>query len=112
MARYDYKCPQCETTFEVEHPMSERPEVRCPTCGSVATQVFGTAGIVFKGSGFYNTDQRHGTGSTQATGPSTQKKESPSEGTGTKTESSSEGTGTKTETKPSTTSDSSAKKAD
>lgn len=75
MARYDYKCPNCETTFEVEHPMSEHPEVRCPECGSVANQVFGTAGIVFKGSGFYNTDQRKGSTSAQS---APQKKESDS----------------------------------
>ena len=42
MARYDYKCPSCGSTFEVEHPM----------------RVFETSGIVFKGSGFYNTDQK------------------------------------------------------
>ncbi len=58
MARYDYQCPACGTQFEVEHPMSERPEVTCPTCGAVAQQMFGTSGIVFKGHGFYNTDQR------------------------------------------------------
>lgn len=58
MARYDYQCPSCGTQFEVEHPMAEHPEITCPTCGSVAQQVFGTSGIVFKGSGFYNTDQR------------------------------------------------------
>ncbi len=58
MARYDYKCPVCETIFEVEHPMSERPVITCPTCGEVAQRVFEASGIVFKGHGFYNTDQR------------------------------------------------------
>lgn len=47
--------------------MSERPEVHCPTCGAVAQQVFGASGIVFKGSGFYNTDQRGAKGATSAT---------------------------------------------
>lgn len=67
MARYDYKCTSCETVFEVEHPMSERPEVKCPECGQPAERVFGTNGIVFKGSGFYNTDQRGGGSCTEAT---------------------------------------------
>ena len=58
MARYDYKCPKCDIVFEIEHPMGEHPEVRCPECGGIANQVFGASGIVFKGSGFYNTDQR------------------------------------------------------
>ena len=58
MARYDYHCPACGNDFEAEHPMSEHPEVTCPLCGTKAEQVFGTSGIVFKGHGFYNTDQR------------------------------------------------------
>ena len=58
MARYDYQCPNCGTRFEVEHPMSARPKVTCPRCGQEAKHVFETSGIVFKGSGFYNTDQR------------------------------------------------------
>jgi putative FmdB family regulatory protein len=58
MARYDYRCTSCDTTFEVEHHMGEHPEITCPKCGSKAEQVFSTSGIVFSGSGFYNTDQR------------------------------------------------------
>ncbi len=58
MARYDYHCPGCGATFEVEHPMSAHPTVSCPSCGREAERVFDPSGIVFKGSGFYNTDQR------------------------------------------------------
>ena len=58
MARYDYACPACGERFEVEHPMAERPEILCPVCGERAEQVFSTSGIVFHGSGFYNTDMR------------------------------------------------------
>lgn len=65
MARYDYHCPDCGTTFEVEHPMGAHPEVMCPSCGHAAEHVFDPSGIVFKGSGFYNTDQRDN-GSTSA----------------------------------------------
>ena len=67
MARYDYRCPKCSTQFEVEHPMSEHPQVTCPSCGAIASQVFGASSIVFKGSGFYNTDQRGSSSSTSAT---------------------------------------------
>ena len=62
MARYDYRCPACDITFEVEHPMTAHPTVRCPSCGGEAQRVFEASGISFKGSGFYNTDQR-GSGS-------------------------------------------------
>ncbi len=58
MARYDYRCPACGAIFEVEHPMGERPAVDCPSCGHGAERVFDPSGIVFKGSGFYNTAQR------------------------------------------------------
>ena len=58
MARYNYHCPACGAKFEVEHPMAEHPVVTCPECGEVAQQTFAASGIVFKGSGFYNTDQR------------------------------------------------------
>lgn len=67
MARYDYKCTSCDKVFEVEHPMSERPHITCPNCGADAERVFEPSGISFKGSGFYNTDQRGGSSSTAAT---------------------------------------------
>ena len=38
--------------------MSAHPKVSCPSCGHEAERVFDPSGIVFKGSGFYNTDQR------------------------------------------------------
>lgn len=68
MARYDYRCTSCDKVFEVEHPMGETPEVKCPECGGECERVFGTNGIVFKGSGFYNTDQRGSSSATPATG--------------------------------------------
>lgn len=67
MARYDYRCTSCGTVFEVEHGMTERPAVSCPACGGDAEKVFSPSGIEFKGSGFYNTDQRGGSSSTAAT---------------------------------------------
>ena len=67
MARYDYRCTLCGAVFEVEHAMTERPEVSCPTCGAPAEKVFSASGIKFVGSGFYNTDQRGGGSSTAAT---------------------------------------------
>ena len=85
MARYDYHCPSCGLTFEVEHPMSERPKISCPDCGSEANQVFGASGIVFKGSGFYNTDQRKGaTSSTPSTSKPAQAESSGSKSSGSK----------------------------
>lgn len=67
MARYDYRCTSCGNVFEVEHGMTEHPEVSCPSCGAAAEKVFNASGIEFKGSGFYNTDQRGGNSATSAT---------------------------------------------
>ena len=58
MARYDYRCTKCGTTFEVEPPMSAHPKVTCPSCGASAERVFEPYGIKFVGNGYYNTDQR------------------------------------------------------
>lgn len=58
MPRYDYHCPGCDLTFEVEHGMREKVEPLCPRCGEPAQRVFSAAGMVLKGSGFYNTDNR------------------------------------------------------
>ena len=56
MPTYAYRCPAGHD-FEKFHGMNERPRVKCPTCGKVASrQISGGAGLVFKGSGFYITD--------------------------------------------------------
>ena len=89
MARYDYKCPKCDIVFEIEHPMGEHPEVRCPECGGIANQVFGASGIVFKGSGFYNTDQRPGSHKASTAAPTAKKESTSSESKGSSDSSSS-----------------------
>ena len=43
MARYDYRCTSCGNVFEVEHGMTERPEVSCPTCGRTRIDLIGLA---------------------------------------------------------------------
>ena len=43
-----------------------RDTLRCPVCGAPAERHFGSSGIVFKGSGFYNTDQRDKKGPSSA----------------------------------------------
>lgn len=32
MPRYDYKCLQCEHIYEIEHKITEDPEIMCPKC--------------------------------------------------------------------------------
>ncbi len=52
--------------FEVEHPMSES-RGRMPQLRRPGIKTFSASGIKFEGSGFYNTDQRSGGSSTNAT---------------------------------------------
>lgn len=60
MPTYDYRCTECEHTFELFHSMKDKPKRKCPACGKNALErLIGTgAGVLFKGSGFYETDYR------------------------------------------------------
>ena len=57
MPTYDYKCPKCGTVFERVQKITSSPKSRCPKCGATAQRLMsGGHGLVFKGSGFYETD--------------------------------------------------------
>ena len=59
MPTYDYKCKDCGHHFEAFHSMSADPLTECPECEGVVERQIGTgAGVIFKGSGFYETDYR------------------------------------------------------
>ena len=60
MPTYDYVCDHCGHTFEEMQSFKDDPLKTCPKCGTDALRrLFGTgAAILFKGSGFYETDYR------------------------------------------------------
>ena len=60
MPTYDYKCRACENRWEEFQPITAKATETCPECGKKkAERVIGAgAGILFKGSGFYQTDYR------------------------------------------------------
>ena len=59
MPTYDYECSACEYQFEKFQSMTEKPIAKCPKCGGKTRRLIGAgAGILFKGSGFYQTDYR------------------------------------------------------
>ena len=60
MPTYDYVCNACQHEFELFQGIKENPKRKCPECGKLKLRrLFGTgAAIVFKGSGFYQTDYR------------------------------------------------------
>jgi putative FmdB family regulatory protein len=60
MPTYEYVCEKCGHRFERFQAITARPIRKCPECGqSGAKRLIGVgAGIIFKGSGFYETDYR------------------------------------------------------
>lgn len=61
MPTYDYQCLKCGHRFEVFQSMKDDRLTDCPleTCDGNVKRLLGTgAGIIFKGSGFYETDYR------------------------------------------------------
>ena len=60
MPTYEYICDSCKHQFEQFQSIKARPIRKCPECGKLsAKRLIGAgAGIIFKGSGFYQTDYR------------------------------------------------------
>jgi putative FmdB family regulatory protein len=67
MPIYLYQCDTCGLRFERLQHMSEEPLRECPECGGDVHRVIQPVGIIFKGSGFYVTDNRQGSSSTLST---------------------------------------------
>lgn len=61
MPTYEYECLKCNHRFEVMQSITDEPLRVCPECGGkVRRLIHGGMGIIFKGSGFYSTDNRNG----------------------------------------------------
>jgi putative FmdB family regulatory protein len=59
MPTYEYECQKCEHRFERFQSITAAPVQRCPQCKGKVKRLLGTgAGVIFKGSGFYQTDYR------------------------------------------------------
>ncbi len=88
MPNYDYKCEKCEHVFEVFQSMKDDKLTDCqqPDCNGTVKRLLGTgAGLIFKGSGFYETDYRSDSykagekKASEAAKPKTEKKENSSD---------------------------------
>lgn len=58
MPTYEYTCTDCGHDLEVFQKFSDDPLTVCPDCNGHLRKVFSPVGVVFKGSGFYATDNR------------------------------------------------------
>ena len=97
MPTYQYVCtnPEGKHEFEVVQSFSDPAVATCPECGAPVRKVYGSVGVVFKGSGFYRTDSRKAESSSTAAAPAAAKESSSSkDSSSTSTSSSSSSTST------------------
>ena len=78
MPTYEYECQKCRYQFEQVQSIKAQPLKTCPKCGKRVKRLVGAgAGLLFKGSGFYQTDYRsksYSDGAKKETGEATPKK--------------------------------------
>jgi putative FmdB family regulatory protein len=84
MPTYEYQCDACEHNFDEFQSMKDEPLKVCPQCGKKKLRrLFGTgAAVLFKGSGFYQTDYRSESYKSGAKAEETAKPEKKSDGGG------------------------------
>lgn len=57
---YDYWCPDCDITQEVQHGMTEEPEIKCPKCGSIMKKLIsGGSGFIMRTGGTRGSVQKY-----------------------------------------------------
>ena len=62
MPTYQYACTACGHRLEAVQSFSDDALTECPECAGKLRKLFGSVGVVFKGSGFYRTDSRSESG--------------------------------------------------
>ena len=70
MPTYAYRCRDCGHAFDAVQSFTDDALTQCPECDGVLRKQYGSVGVSFKGSGFYRTDSRSGTGGTGSSGGS------------------------------------------
>jgi putative FmdB family regulatory protein len=58
MPTYQYRCTACDRELEVVQKFTDDALTVCPECSGALRKVYNAVGVVFKGSGFYATDNR------------------------------------------------------
>ncbi len=77
MPTYSYECVKCHHITDVFHAISATIRVKCEKCNGRCERLIGTgAGIIFKGSGFYETDYKKKSGAPSGSVSSEKKTES------------------------------------
>ncbi len=88
MPTYQYRCTSCDRELEVVQKFTDDALTDCPECDGNLRKVFNAVGVVFKGSGFYATDNRpKGKAGTAKSGDKSEKSSEKSEKSGEKSSS-------------------------
>ncbi|MEL4358626.1 MULTISPECIES: FmdB family zinc ribbon protein [unclassified Luteococcus] len=77
MPTYQYRCTECGVEIERVQKFSDPALTVCEDCGGALRKVYNAVGIVFKGSGFYATDNRSKGATAAAAGSKTETKPEP-----------------------------------
>lgn len=89
MPTYQYACTECDHAFEQFQSFTENALTVCPECNGRLRKVFNAVGVVFKGSGFYRTDNRSSSSSSTSSTTSSTSSSSTSSSTSSSSSSSS-----------------------
>ncbi|SDF13289.1 putative regulatory protein, FmdB family [Blastococcus fimeti] len=78
MPTYQYACtnPEVKHEFELVQSFTDPAVTECPQCGAPVRKVYGSVGVVFKGSGFYRTDSRKASSATETASTSSSSSDS------------------------------------
>lgn len=88
MPTYSYACTECGDRFDAVQAFSDASLTTCKKCKGRLRKLFGNVGVVFKGSGFYRTDNRE-SGKKSSNGSSSSSSESSSSSSSSSSDSSS-----------------------
>ena len=88
MPTYSYACTECGNRFDAVQAFSDDALTSCPKCSGKLRKLIGSVGVVFKGSGFYRTDNRE-SGKSSSNGSSAKSAEGSSSSTSSDSSSSS-----------------------
>ncbi|MBO9577160.1 MAG: FmdB family transcriptional regulator [Microbacteriaceae bacterium] len=70
MPTYSYRCTECGNAFDIVQAFTDDSLTACPSCGGKLRKLYSAVGVTFNGSGFYRTDSRAGSGSSDGSASS------------------------------------------
>jgi putative FmdB family regulatory protein len=86
MPTYQYRCSECGQDLEVVQKFTDDALTECPNCHGSLRKIYNAVGVVFKGSGFYSTDNRSSNAKASTSADSSGKSDSSSSDSSTKSE--------------------------